>query len=414
MSVLPCIPEKYVMKFNEMVEKFLWNSHKPKISLKILRCGKKQGGLNLVDIERKDKALKATWVKMIMQHAYPSEIPQSFLHSGIGEMLWCCNIAKEDVPLCVNMENPFWVNVIQAWSEYHYTPVDKCDGEQIIWLNSNIRIENKPIWWPIAASAGLMFTSQIIGKDGFISNEAAYSNFKLTTMQMNSLKVAIPSKFKIFCQQNAENVHFTDPKFFAVMDADSPASLIYKQIADDCPAIEAKEAKWHQETGRYVRIAQHTARVWKLSTVAKLRSFEYRLICRALVTNRDLYRWKILDNGACEQCQDKEETIKHLFFECPKAQIVWEAVTDLAKSCKNSCPTLTYDRIVFNEIGDYSMSVLNLICIIAKQYLYKQRCLKEKTNREHFCRYVYHFKNIERYYAVKNGRLKYFEKKWGK
>ena len=67
MMVLPCIPQ-YVVKWMEnVIRKFLWNGKKAKIAYRILQNPKKEGGLNLINLSNKDKALKATWPKILYQ-----------------------------------------------------------------------------------------------------------------------------------------------------------------------------------------------------------------------------------------------------------------------------------------------------------------------------------------------------------
>ena len=73
MSVLPLLSEKLISKFNGIIQKFLWNGRKPKISLAKLQNSKKFGGANLVNIELKDQSLKVAWVKNIQENEYICE-----------------------------------------------------------------------------------------------------------------------------------------------------------------------------------------------------------------------------------------------------------------------------------------------------------------------------------------------------
>ena len=60
MMVLPIIPKKVIKNMENVMREFLWNGKKAKIALNILQNPKTQGGLNLVNLEKRDKALKVT------------------------------------------------------------------------------------------------------------------------------------------------------------------------------------------------------------------------------------------------------------------------------------------------------------------------------------------------------------------
>ena len=53
MTVLPTIPKLYVNKLNEIINNFLWNGKKAKISLSMLQKNKDDGGAGLVDFTQK-------------------------------------------------------------------------------------------------------------------------------------------------------------------------------------------------------------------------------------------------------------------------------------------------------------------------------------------------------------------------
>ena len=51
------------------------------------------------------------------------------------------------------------------------------------------------------------------------------------------------------------------------------------------------------------------------STIStKLRDFHYRLMANGIVTNRNLYHWKILNHDRCTFCNNARKTIIHLLL----------------------------------------------------------------------------------------------------
>ena len=67
MQVLEALPTALIIKFEKEMCSFIWNGNKPKISMATLKTSKKCGGLALVDLAKKDAALKISWIKVLDQ-----------------------------------------------------------------------------------------------------------------------------------------------------------------------------------------------------------------------------------------------------------------------------------------------------------------------------------------------------------
>ena len=65
MMVLPQIPKNIVKTFDNIVREYIWKGKKAKIAYSILQNSKEEGGLNLINLLNKDKALKATWPQIL-------------------------------------------------------------------------------------------------------------------------------------------------------------------------------------------------------------------------------------------------------------------------------------------------------------------------------------------------------------
>ena len=50
--------------------------------------------------------------------------------------------------------------------------------------------------------------------------------------------------------------------------------------------------------------------------------------------------------------------------------------------------------------------VKNFICLLTKQYIYRQKCFKKPLSIQEFVNHVYRIRNIERYNALIQGKLK--------
>ena len=149
-----------------------------------------------------------------------------------------------------------------------------------------------------------------------------------------------------------------------------------------------------------------------VSNVAKLRSFQYRLLNLAIITNVDLYCWNVRQSEQCSFCSQARETVAHLFFECYTIQELWRSISDLIMDLFKVSPNVTMKSIMFNSILDDRSHVANLICLLVKQYIYRQRCLDKPIRFSECKNIIFNTRNTEKYIAVKNGTVKKHLIKW--
>ena len=121
----------------------------------------------------------------------------------------------------------------------------------------------------------------------------------------------------------------------------------------------------------------------KLAQAEKTRSFQYRFLHRALVTNVQLCRWNILREDLCSFCQNAPETISPPFLGTVTELILYGIVCEIWLRNMGST-SIVWERIVTATISDYVNSAANTICVLAKQYIYRQRCLKQPLSVTQF------------------------------
>ena len=152
--------------------------------------------------------------------------------------------------------------------------------------------------------------------------------------------------------------------------------------------------------------------VYTATNVPKLRSFQYRLLHRAVITNVLLQKWRIVESSNCTFCNDSIESYVHLFVNCEFVQPLWEQVKNIYQELTEEQLYLCPNDIICGTVDRNKPSLANYICLLTKQYIYKQRCLKQKLSLEELCIRIYYYKNIEKFIATKNNCLEKFRKKW--
>ena len=130
---------------------------------------------------------------------YESLIPD------LGIYIWYVNINKVDIQLIIKSRS-FWRDVLVSWSELHFhTP---CTVEEIysqsLWLNSHIRIENKPCCHVTAFKAGVKFIRDIWSRDGLLpysTFERTYPDSGLSWFEYVKICDAIPCDWKVLLRR---------------------------------------------------------------------------------------------------------------------------------------------------------------------------------------------------------------------
>ena len=69
-------------------------------------------------------------------------------------------------------------------------------------------------------------------------------------------------------------------------------------------------------------------------------------------------------------------------------------------------------NIILNELVQKKGHVVNFLCLVTKQFIYSQRCLKRSLNFPALKALYRHIRNVEKFIAVKNNRVAIHAKKW--
>ena len=92
MMVLPKIPPNIVKNVDNTIREFLWNGRKSKIAYKVLQNPKEHGGVQLVDLAKKDIALKTTWPQILeKEQQYASMVYRICRWNNLNENIWRCS-----------------------------------------------------------------------------------------------------------------------------------------------------------------------------------------------------------------------------------------------------------------------------------------------------------------------------------
>ena len=413
MMVLPQMSEEIIRKIESLFSDFIWSGAKPKIPLRTLKLAKKHAGLGLVDLRTKEIALKCSWIRLLKHDEKCASLAYQVFSPALKEDVFKASIDPEEVGYIVKRDtSPFWYDVLVAWNIFRKTQVDSNSPEgEMIWWNSSIRINGEPFFWETPYKRGLIWVSQLYINSRRITTKEAEDSFGLNYLDFYSIVTAIPEKWRNYLQENlCENKTVVQE---LVQIRNIPRHVYSKlQIP---PSFEGRRNTWEKELDCVLSEKdwlKQFKRIYVTTNVEKLRSFQYRLLHRALILNSHLYRWNKRGDNKCTFCDTEKETLIHLFSECAEIADMWKRIGVFIEEITGDLCQISPKNIILNEIGGDMNSVANLICLIVKQYIYAQRCLRKPIDYHQILCLVFRYRDIEKYIAVKNGNINKHNVKW--
>ena len=145
LSVLPDPPEDILKTLKQKSYEFIWNSKIDKIKRSTIIKNYDEGGLRMTDINYYINSI--TWVKRLTDPESKGAWKTPYLHelNKYGGMVFFkCNFAAEDVKL-LDINNIFLKDVLYSWCTLNFDKNPENIGTQLIWNNSFIKHQLKPI-----------------------------------------------------------------------------------------------------------------------------------------------------------------------------------------------------------------------------------------------------------------------------
>ena len=160
-------------------------------------------------------------------------------------------------------------------------------------------------------------------------------------MEYNSIKSAITRVRKETAMLISNRSH---PMVWDIIEMESVSKFVYETILEK----NNNQTVWKWSASDPDCVSKHFINARKVTNITKYRSFQYRLLHKAIVTNVHLYKWKLRSSPECEFCELFNKTLEHLFFQCEKVQNLWKEVEKFAKElCPDSVCDFTLEKTIF-------------------------------------------------------------------
>ena len=377
---------------------------------------KNMGGLKLVNLKYKEWSLKLTWPQILLSEKTYSIMVYKLIHP-IKELIWCCTLHLNDLSQ-LKIKSPFWNDVVHAWCQLNFSQKLHIEN-QVIWLNLYIRIQNKVLYWADCKKRGLNYVHQLF-RNGMIKPFLElYHDFGLDAIRLNGLYEAIPNAWKIYFKNNDKLVYLPlQPNFYyEAIQKSNLSQYAYSEFIQrlDENLLEKKQV-WQNRLSVTIdtkEFCKYFTNYYSVTNVNKYRSFQYRLLQGAIKSNAILHKWGIKDTPNCQWCTESDSTM-HMLINCIKVKELWKEVFDYIESTYEQVKSKKPENIIFNNVSKKNLSAANMLVLVTKQYIYRQRCMMLEINYHELKQIFHNIENTEKYIAQINGKQKKHEIKLAK
>ena len=261
-------------------------------------------------------------------------------------------------------------------------------------------------------TAGICTISNLVVGRRFKTCQELIAEFGncVNVIDLTNIINAIPTKWRKVIRDDDYDTH-VPTGIELVQDNLKCTSLVYNALIKiDHESFQAK-CKWEEILEHVIPVERWRnlyQDVKKLTLATKLRTFQYRIINRYLVTNKTVAIWNKLVPDKCTFCGEDVETIVHLFFTCKYVRKLWYAMGKWLENYCNLEFTPSEYMIILNQYKGDAEDLVNTLILITKYYIYVQRCLKREIRFIDLVGVIAKYKSIE----LDAGRLVHKYKKY--
>lgn len=229
----------------------------------------------------------------------------------------------------------------------------------------------------------------------------------ISWLEYHQLCTAIPK-----CWIDVVNCNsFTLTKFNRIQNCNKIANQVYSSMIQNDTLLDKRRQRWERKLKTNIErkaYIKNFKNIYSQTIATKFRDFQYRLLVCALPMNRILYLWKIIDSQQCTFCGNEIEDEIHLFIECHETVKIWSMLQQYIENNDkgNIMAETKWDpaRIIFSLIHDNPSNVVNFLCTITKQFIYRSRCIKAKMMPDLLLQDIENIYKLEENIAIRKNK----------
>jgi len=427
LTMLPSPDPSLLKKLEQILFEFIWNGKNDRIKRSTLINDLDLGGINMININCLNKALKISWVKRLATQAgtwcslITEGLPLKPSESNTKYFLQA-NINHKDLSRWVIFgKDCLWFEILSEWCLYNYKKADKLYDvndilNQTLWLNSCIRIANKPVLYKTWYESDIKFINDLVCKNRFKTIDDLEREYGVRVSLLDYLGVlnSIPYAWRRLIKNQVLNLDI-DNKHISNIDRlinqEKVNKTIYSDLVNEI-GIEPTDRwlKWLEELNENVSELDWLdsfPRIHNCTTSTRLRSLGYRFLIRDVLTNNRLVHMGKVDSIECYLCTTEIETITHLYWGCRKTRRLWERLKeflfDKTGLLLEMDPVVLLLGISRKNQDEGPPELIYLLSLIVKSYIHSCKCKNIVPNEEGLIYRILNVKKLEYTIAIKKG-----------
>ena len=237
----------------------------------------------------------------------------------------------------------------------------------------------------------------------------------ITWLDYESLKNMVPIRWlnilKAAVRHKEVYVHKYD---MLIKVPGSKTKLIYRDLTGNVLSTADAYNRWTPEFKDEISFeyfSQCFPRLYKISNITKLRDFQFRLLHKKVPSNQELCKWKIKASSKCNFCDD-DDNMEHMLFNCCKIEPIWGELCEYIKEKYNVVITLSFVRIVLNDVIIKPNSIINLLVLVMKQLIYRYKCAGEMLTFKNFLMEITLIRQAEYLQAKQSNKIALHNQNW--
>jgi hypothetical protein len=318
------------------------------------------------------------------------------------------------------VKNPFWHDVLKHYKRLHV----KCQlkvknvsdfNAECIFLNDKIIVDHHTVYFRDWLQLGVYQIHHILNERGtYLSFDEFKEKYPTLTTNFLIYRGLVESIKKY--QNNIQVIQDTsndslDQKTWQIIFEGNKSVQSSLIAANSSPA---GVAKWNS---MFADLNWKTIfyKCHRTTVDCQLKWFQLRLLYRALPTNRYLFLRKIVDSAKCSICDQEEETINHLMWNCPYVHIFWQELkTSLLQHCTHIQNFNFSEQLILFGVKEnmHTDKGFDFILLLAKFYIYKCKWTSSKPLAQVFLKLLKSRYRMEKYFCMMPQNPVSFELIW--
>ena len=384
-------------KIETLFYKFIWNGKPDKVKRTILTKQCCDGGLNMIELNNFDCALKITWIRRIYSSCHTPWLKVAEHYLGSIKKLLMLGSSYASY-LSKQTNNNFWAQTLNYWSRLIASiPINNTNDALSDSLWNNPKVSKLQFFLQNWFNKGIVSIGDLIYESGdFLSQNIMKKTYNIKTNFLEYHRVTTcvniyMAKLKEKCTRHQKPLLPNQIKvlqkskkgskdFYRILNKDDPGNLFSNySFWEEALHINISKDKWNLIFRICFKTIKNNDIIW----------MQYRVLYRILGTNDYLFKIKRRIDGICNFCKQKNETIIHLLVECVFVRRFWSEVSTLIKSKTGLNLPVNACSII---LGDLSKSVshfpVNVIYLTAKFFIFKISRSTGILSVGNFCEYL--------------------------